>query len=189
MSIGPTEIILVLAIALLVFGPSRLPEMGRTLGRGMREFKRAADTAKDELGLHEVIDDVKEAKDGVTSSLGLNELKESVTDVTSTVNDTKQRVVSVVDDVGKSVGADKVAAGLGSVKAAMTLDPRKAATGLVTLRPSPDRGAEDAAAQGSSAGAREPASPAAALRPPAGGMGDESLGEALAVVEPASAEM
>ena len=37
--IGATEIILLLLVALLVFGPKRLPEMGRSLGRGMREFK------------------------------------------------------------------------------------------------------------------------------------------------------
>ena len=37
MSIGPAEIIIVLAIALLVFGPSRLPQMGRSLGHGLRE--------------------------------------------------------------------------------------------------------------------------------------------------------
>jgi sec-independent protein translocase protein TatA len=33
------EILLVLAAALLIFGPKRLPEMGRSLGRGLREFK------------------------------------------------------------------------------------------------------------------------------------------------------
>ena len=38
-NIGIPEIIIVLVIALLVFGPKRLPEMGRSLGRGMREFK------------------------------------------------------------------------------------------------------------------------------------------------------
>ena len=37
--IGATEIIILLIVALLVFGPKRLPEMGRSLGRGMREFK------------------------------------------------------------------------------------------------------------------------------------------------------
>lgn len=37
--IGPMEIVILLLVALLVFGPKRLPEMGRSLGRGMREFK------------------------------------------------------------------------------------------------------------------------------------------------------
>lgn len=38
-SIGPLEIIIVLVIVLLIFGPKRLPGLGRSLGSGMREFK------------------------------------------------------------------------------------------------------------------------------------------------------
>jgi sec-independent protein translocase protein TatA len=38
-SIGPTELIIVLAIVLIIFGPKRLPSLGRQLGSGMREFK------------------------------------------------------------------------------------------------------------------------------------------------------
>ena len=41
------EVFLVLLVVLLVFGPKRLPEMGRSLGRGMREFKDSV-TGKDE---------------------------------------------------------------------------------------------------------------------------------------------
>ena len=37
--IGPLELILVLAIVLLIFGPKRLPGLGRSLGSGMKEFK------------------------------------------------------------------------------------------------------------------------------------------------------
>jgi sec-independent protein translocase protein TatA len=37
--IGPLEIVIVLIIVLIIFGPKRLPDLGRSLGRGMREFK------------------------------------------------------------------------------------------------------------------------------------------------------
>jgi sec-independent protein translocase protein TatA len=39
--IGPGELILVLIVALVVLGPKRLPEAGRSLGRGLREFKES----------------------------------------------------------------------------------------------------------------------------------------------------
>jgi sec-independent protein translocase protein TatA len=37
--IGPMEIVLVLVVALIILGPKRLPEAGRSIGKGMREFK------------------------------------------------------------------------------------------------------------------------------------------------------
>lgn len=42
--VGPAELVILLLVALLVFGPKRLPEMGRSLGRGMREFKESVST-------------------------------------------------------------------------------------------------------------------------------------------------
>jgi sec-independent protein translocase protein TatA len=45
--IGITGLIVILVVALLVFGPKRLPEIGRSMGRGMREFKDSI-TGKDE---------------------------------------------------------------------------------------------------------------------------------------------
>ena len=47
-SIGPMELIVVLAIALIVLGPKRLPDAGRSLGRGIREFKGAVTGHGDE---------------------------------------------------------------------------------------------------------------------------------------------
>jgi sec-independent protein translocase protein TatA len=41
MNIGPMELIIVLVIALIVLGPKRLPEAGRSVGRGLREFKES----------------------------------------------------------------------------------------------------------------------------------------------------
>ena len=40
-NVGPLEVGVVLLIALIVFGPRRLPELGQSLGRGMREFKNS----------------------------------------------------------------------------------------------------------------------------------------------------
>ena len=40
-NIGPLEIVVVLIIALIVFGPKRLPELGNSLGKGIREFKES----------------------------------------------------------------------------------------------------------------------------------------------------
>ena len=46
---GPMELVVILVIALLVFGPKKMPDLGRSLGKGVREFKdtvRGLDTAE-----------------------------------------------------------------------------------------------------------------------------------------------
>lgn len=49
-NIGPLEIVIVLVIVLLIFGPKRLPDLGRSLGSGMREFKDSVTgKGKDEI--------------------------------------------------------------------------------------------------------------------------------------------
>jgi TatA/E family protein of Tat protein translocase len=45
-SIGMPELILIFVVALLVFGPKKLPELGKSLGRGLAEFKKASDDLK-----------------------------------------------------------------------------------------------------------------------------------------------
>jgi TatA/E family protein of Tat protein translocase len=47
--IGMQELIVILVVALLVFGPSRLPELARSLGRGMAEFRRASSDLRESL--------------------------------------------------------------------------------------------------------------------------------------------
>lgn len=41
-TVGPWEIFVILIVALLVFGPKKLPEIGKSLGKGLREFKKAS---------------------------------------------------------------------------------------------------------------------------------------------------
>jgi sec-independent protein translocase protein TatB len=47
--IGPTELVVILVVALLVLGPKRLPEIARALGKGLAEFRRATADVTSEL--------------------------------------------------------------------------------------------------------------------------------------------
>jgi sec-independent protein translocase protein TatA len=47
-NIGPLELAIVLVIALVIFGPKRLPELGRSMGRGIREFKSSVSGDNDD---------------------------------------------------------------------------------------------------------------------------------------------
>lgn len=56
--IGMQELILIFIVALLVFGPKRLPELGRTIGKGMAEIKKAMYGVKEQMDseLHDIKD-------------------------------------------------------------------------------------------------------------------------------------
>ncbi|MFD2609586.1 twin-arginine translocase TatA/TatE family subunit [Deinococcus taklimakanensis] len=55
-NLGPGELLIILLVALIVFGPRKLPELGKSLGAGLREFRRSTQGLKEELdlGLREV---------------------------------------------------------------------------------------------------------------------------------------
>ena len=78
MSVGPLEIVIVLVLALLVFGPKGLPQAGRSLGHAMREFRKATQTARTELGLDEVTEGIKDLKSSMNVDLGLSDIKSSM---------------------------------------------------------------------------------------------------------------
>lgn len=56
-SLGLPEIAFIFIIALLIFGPKKLPELGRTLGRGMAEFRRATDELKRSINTELALDE------------------------------------------------------------------------------------------------------------------------------------
>jgi TatA/E family protein of Tat protein translocase len=51
--IGMPELILILAIALIIFGPRKLPEIGRSIGKGLREFRQATSEVQKSISLDE----------------------------------------------------------------------------------------------------------------------------------------
>lgn len=64
-NIGGTELILIIAIALIIFGPGKLPEVGRALGKTIREFRRSTREISEDLirDVKDVKEEVKEVKE------------------------------------------------------------------------------------------------------------------------------
>ncbi|NRD79272.1 twin-arginine translocase TatA/TatE family subunit [Bacillus sp. BRMEA1] len=61
-NIGVPGLILILIVALVIFGPNKLPEIGRAAGKSIREFKKATEGIADDIK-EEIKADVKEAKE------------------------------------------------------------------------------------------------------------------------------
>jgi TatA/E family protein of Tat protein translocase len=62
-NIGITELVLILVIALIVFGPSKLPEVSKALGKSMREFRKATNEINGEVSTQEEVTAIKDKTD------------------------------------------------------------------------------------------------------------------------------
>ncbi len=67
--IGMPELILIMAVALIVIGPKKLPDLARSLGRALGEFKKATGELKSSLGVDEELGDVKHAFDEMNQDI------------------------------------------------------------------------------------------------------------------------
>ena len=83
---GMPEILLILAIALIVLGPKKLPEIAKSLGRGIAEFKKATSDFKQNMAVDNDFKDAKETLQGIK------------TDVEQSVRDTMAQGAATVDD-------------------------------------------------------------------------------------------
>jgi sec-independent protein translocase protein TatA len=61
-SIGMPELVIILVIALIIFGPRKLPELGRSLGRSLGEFKKASNELRSTLEEEVRVEEQKEAR-------------------------------------------------------------------------------------------------------------------------------
>lgn len=89
--IGMPEMILLLAIALIVIGPKKLPDLAKSLGRAMNEFKKATREIKESMDIEGDLKEVKQSFDDlnkdVKDAVDINPLKSAQADA-STAQDT-----------------------------------------------------------------------------------------------------
>ena len=72
-SIGVPELIVILAIALLIFGPKKLPEVGRSIGKALREFRKTSDEIKEKIEEEIQADEFKDIKEELNKKVGEDE--------------------------------------------------------------------------------------------------------------------
>jgi len=167
-SVGPLEIIIVLVLALLVFGPKGLPQAGRSLGQAMREFRKATQTARTELGLDELTAGINDLKSSASVDLGLKDVDLGLKDIKSSMTvDLKAPAVPTPRQVGAATAA--------------------AVDAPVADKPVPVAAASSDTAPAGAIAAEAAAEPAIA-EPPAAEAAVEPVVEELPAVEPAGAD-
>ena len=82
-SIGPFELILIFVVALLVFGPKKLPEIGRSVGKALRELKKTSDDIKGRIEEEIEASELKDIRKDIQS--GVDDLRASVTQVATEI--------------------------------------------------------------------------------------------------------
>ena len=97
-SIGMPELIIIFVIALIIFGPKKLPELGRSLGRSLNEFKRASNELKNTLEEEVRMEEQKERaaadKAAAASTTTTTTATPAVTAVPNTVARTEEHIAT-----------------------------------------------------------------------------------------------
>jgi TatA/E family protein of Tat protein translocase len=82
-SIGPAELILIFVIALLIFGPKKLPEIGRSVGKALREFKKTSEEIKGRIEEEIEASEIKDIRKDIQA--GVDDLRSGVRALTAEV--------------------------------------------------------------------------------------------------------
>ena len=100
--IGMPEILLILAVALIVIGPKKLPDLAKSLGRAIGEFKKASQEFKQSIDINSDLKDVKET---------FGDMKESIKEAVDVKVDQKNNAKNVSDSSNDKNIENKAAEG------------------------------------------------------------------------------
>jgi len=110
--LGIPELAIILVIALIIFGPNKLPQMAESLGKGIREMKASVDGIKEDvessIGLDEMKSSVEGIKKDVESSIGLDEMKASVQGIKKDVESSISLDEEAKKDLQKALTLDGI---------------------------------------------------------------------------------
>lgn len=132
LNVGPLELVVVLAVALIVVGPERLPELARSVGRVLRQFREVQDEVRDMVSSG-VDDDMREAADEFRKATG--SIKRA-TDVKGAV----RRAERTIRDETSALRSPRTARGKPAAGPSSSTPPEPTGTG----GPPADRIGEDA---------------------------------------------
>ena len=109
--IGMPELILILAVALIVLGPKKLPDLAKSLGRALREFKKATTELKESIDVDNELTGVKKAfdemNDDIREAVDVNiDLDNKAQKVSASSNDKKSEKESKEEKVKGSLKDD-----------------------------------------------------------------------------------
>ena len=148
LNVGPLELLVVLAVALIVVGPERLPELARSVGRALRQLRQVQDEVRD-MVTSGVDDEMRQAA---------NEFKTATGDIARSSG-----VAEITRKGGRTTGPRKTTPGRRAdprAVSATTPDPSATATGSATTEPVAGGPSEPGSEPESAAPAAEPTTPA-----------------------------
>jgi sec-independent protein translocase protein TatA len=106
-NVGPMEILLLALLAVIIFGPQKLPEIGRSIGKSMREFKDSVSGVTD---VKEALNGVNEVRTAMTPSNLAGAFVPGVKDVQESVSAAKNLANPLAADAAEAAASEDAAA-------------------------------------------------------------------------------
>ena len=95
-NIGFAELMLILLVAVVIVGPKDLPKIARALGRGVRSLQQLFDDFKEEVGLDEALDEIKEVEKSFKTTLDKADPTKDIKDMSHSLNKNIKEMESAI---------------------------------------------------------------------------------------------